>query len=87
MTTDTRWCEHDEVSVECLHCRLRVAEATNELLEIKLQRLLELVESAVVTFGYEAGPQTHYEGCDEVHPACRLVRSLQHLLQQENDDG
>lgn len=79
-----RWCEHDEVAVECLQCRLRLAEATNELLTIRLQRTLEAIEQATEELERSTVARTHYEGCEADHPLCKFRRRVRLLVQGED---
>ncbi len=80
------WCEHDDVAAVCPVCRLHLAEATTELLTIRLQRARELLERAANTVTENAPVGTHWDGCADSHPFCALVRDIRNLLQGEDND-
>ena len=80
-----KWCEHDEVAAECVECKLRLAEATNELLSIRLARVLEVLERARTTVILNARVSTHWAGCEDSHPFCALLRDIENVTRGEDD--
>lgn len=82
-----RWCEHDEVAAECLQCRLRLAEATNELLTIRLARTLEGLEQALNELERSTFARTHWDGCEAHHPLCKIAHTLRALIRGEDDEA
>lgn len=82
-----KWCEHDEVAAECLHCKLRLAEAHMELLEIRLQRTLEGLTQALEQLERDTVARTHWEGCEAHHPICKIAHTLRALIRGEDDDA
>lgn len=81
---DNRWCEHDEVAAECTECRLRLADARNELLTIRLSRARAQLEECAKAIVMYSPLATHYDGCEQEHPMCRLVRDIRKTLEGED---
>lgn len=79
-----KWCEHDEVAAECLHCKLRLAEAHMELLEIRLQRTLEQLQQVLEEVERDTFARTHWEGCEAHHPLCKIAHTVRRLIRGED---
>lgn len=88
---DTRWCEHNEVTAECLHCRLALAEAKLELATIREERrqsrkvaLMHRLRRYRDRFVPEGTAHTCHADC--MHEACLICSSLNFIEGYDNGE-